>query len=138
MASKVDEILTGISERNELPNDEKCLVIGGNGHFLHYCGVPERVLDNNPDIADEACLVISASSEEPLDGNDEELRGALKWKFGEEGSNPSDYVMFYQLPDNEETDVKEETKRAYDRVGESAALPGNLLKAAWIMYNMVS
>ena len=29
--------------------------------------------------------------------------------------------------------VKDETKKAYDKVGETAQLPGNFLKAAWIM-----
>ena len=29
--------------------------------------------------------------------------------------------------------MKDETKKAYDKVGETAQLQGNLLKAAWIM-----
>jgi SAM-dependent methyltransferase len=35
-----------------------------------------------------------------------------------------------------EWQVKEETQKAYDKVGESAALQGNMLKAAWIMHSM--
>lgn len=42
--------------------DDKFLVIAGNGHFLHYCGVPERVLRENANLKPETCLVISESS----------------------------------------------------------------------------
>lgn len=42
--------------------DDKFLVIAGNGHLLHYCGVPERVLRENAELKPETCLVISESS----------------------------------------------------------------------------
>jgi hypothetical protein len=140
MATKINEFIAENSKKNddESKTNEKYLVIAGNGHFLHYCGVPERVLSAIPAIADESCLVISASTEEPLDEVDQGLSEVLKDNYGDEGSNPSDYVLLYQLTDDEEVDVKEETRKAYDKVGESAGLPGNKLKAAWIMYNMVS
>lgn len=139
MASKVNEIITGLSPINgdDDQRNERFLVIAGNGHFLHYCGVPERVLSENPAIAKDTCLVISASSDEDIDEK-HDLHDSLKEKFGKEGSNPADYVFFYQRPEEDEDDMdaKEETKRAYDKVGESAALPGNKLKAAWIMYSL--
>jgi arsenite methyltransferase len=138
MANKVSQLIAEASttKHDDEKGGEKFLVTAGNGHFLHYCGVPERVLDQNPEIADESCLVVSASSEEELK-DEQDLIGELESRYGEVGSNPADYVLFYKMPEEEnELDVKEETRRAYDKVGESAALPGNSLKAAWIMYNM--
>lgn len=138
MANKVSQLIdeARLRETDGANNGEKFLVIAGNGHFLHYCGVPERVLDKNPELADDSCLVVSAGSEAEMTDTHELLDG-LKARYGDIGSNPADYVLFYETPDDDiDLDVKEETRRAYDKVGESAALPGNSLKAAWIMYNM--
>jgi len=155
MAHRVNTLL------KEHPNKEdKFLVIAGNGHLLHYCGVPERVYAEHPDIVtqDSSCLVISESIEQGSILEKEEKEGnlseILKEQFGPEGSNPADYVFLYEIPqeildkwqhphdgnnnnNNEShTNAKEETQKAYDRVGESANLQGNTAKAAWIMYHM--
>jgi SAM-dependent methyltransferase len=158
------------NSNNDNETQEKFLVIAGNGHLLHYCGVPERVLGEHPELALDACLVISepttrgalTSACEQLCSDDCHLhlnkddsdtsatagkttgtantlvKDLLEDRFGIEGSNPADYILFYEQPDEDldEYQVKEETQKAYDKVGESAGLPGNTLKAAWIMYNM--
>jgi SAM-dependent methyltransferase/uncharacterized iron-regulated protein len=131
MAHKVNTLI------EKSPSQDRFLVIAGNGHLLHYCGVPERVLNEHPALAKDSCLVISES----MDGSDldeTKLPEVLTDRFGKEGSNPADYVFLYEIPPEilDEWHVKEETQKAYDKVGESAALPGNTLKAAWIMYHM--
>jgi len=139
MANKVNHVISDAATVSESGNDdEKFLVIAGNGHFLHYCGVPERVLDQNPELKDDSCLVVSASTYDPLE-DEHDLQNELNIRYGDVGSNPADYIYFYHdLPeeDDEIDSIKEETRKAYDKVGESAALPGNALKAAWIMYSM--
>ena len=130
MANKVNELVQGSTKK-----EDKVLVIAGNGHLLHHCGVPERVLKNNPEIAAETCLVISESTTESFD-EDKAIQDAVKVRFGKEGSNPADFIYFYRIPEDDFDDVKEETRKAYDRVGESAALEGNKMKAAWIMHNL--
>merc|ERR1711935_467317 len=62
----------------------------------------------------------------------------LQSRFGREGSNPADFMYFYEIPEEivEEWDVKEETKNAYNKVGDTANIPGNSLKAAWIMHSL--
>jgi SAM-dependent methyltransferase len=47
-------------------------------------------------------------------------------------------MYFYEIPEEilEEIDVKKETKNAYDKVGDTASIPGNSLKAAWIMHSL--
>jgi len=162
-------------ETEEAPN-EKFLVIAGNGHLLHYCGIPERVLRENPEIAADTCLVISenttsdsivddnennnnsagdeyecCNSDGSSDGNgndhgtsgdgsdvSSDVSAFLRSRFGREGSNPADFMYFYEIPEEivKEWNVKEETMNAYDKVGGTANLPGNSLKAAWIMHSL--
>lgn len=155
--------VTGLIQKNENEpevRNEKFLVIAGNGHLLHYCGVPERVLRENPGMAADTCLVISENTtsnsikgdnpggDENLDDSEkgEDIRtddsknvsAFLQSRFGREGSNPADFMYLYEIPDEilQEWDVKDETKNAYDKVGETANLPGNNLKAAWIMHSL--
>jgi SAM-dependent methyltransferase/uncharacterized iron-regulated protein len=152
MAHRITQLLRkSAEEKKKDPDatDDKFLVIAGNGHLKHYCGVPERVLRDMPEIANDTCLVISESTTSDLlstatDENDTKKDDAdqttkfLHERYGQEGSNPADYMYFYEIPDEilEDWSVKEETKKAYDKVGETANLPGNSLKAAWIMYHM--
>lgn len=126
-------------------NDDKFLVIAGNGHLLHYTGVPERVLRDNPEMASDTCLVISESTSADLmpSGNaTKSMASFLQSRFGKAGSNPADYIFFYEVPEammEEEwssDDAKEETKNAYNKVGDTASITGNQLKAAWIMHNL--
>ena len=160
--------VTGLIQKNETEEEvhnEKFLVIAGNGHLLHYCGVPERVLRENPEMAADTCLVISenTTSDSVMGNNMEDkeenlneckmdqfkkkedttvgdvsVSAFLQSRFGREGSNPADFMYLYEIPEEiiQEREVKEETKNAYDKVGETAAIPGNFLKAAWIMHSL--
>lgn len=134
MANKVNQL---IENEGKPDKGDKFLVIAGNGHLLHYCGVPERVLNEHPELASDSCLVISESAD-ASSFDEPKLSESLEDRFGKEGSNPADYVYLYEVPNEilDDWQVKEETQKAYDKVGESAALPGNMLKAAWIMYTM--
>ncbi|KAG7348360.1 arsenite S-adenosylmethyltransferase [Nitzschia inconspicua] len=146
MAHRVVELLKE-SSNNPQGDNEKFLVIAGNGHLKHYCGVPERVLRDAPNLSlEDTCLIISESTtSEALDqtenfhnnSHDTPLTAYIQDRFGE-GSNPADYVYFYEIPEAilDEWSVKDETKKAYDKVGETASLQGNKLKAAWIMYHL--
>jgi uncharacterized iron-regulated protein/protein-L-isoaspartate O-methyltransferase len=141
MAHRVTELLQKSDE------NEKFLVIAGNGHMKHYCGVPERVLRDAPELSPaDTCLVISESttaksldkSHNPQkDTTDAPMTSFLQERFGE-GSNPADYMYFFEIPQEmlDEWAAKEETKKAYDNVGSTASLPGNALKAAWIMHHL--
>ena len=151
MAHRVTRLIQN-NKNEEDADNEKFLVIAGNGHLLHYCGVPERVLRENPKMAADTCLVISENTtSESLIGKeqntrnkdskcitDEDVTAFLQSRFGKEGSNPADFMYFYEIPEEiiDEWEVKEETKNAYDKVGGTASLPGNSLKAAWIMHSM--
>lgn len=162
MAYRVTELIRQNDSETD-DRDEKFLVIAGNGHLMHYCGVPERVLRENPEMAADTCLVISEnttsdsllgkdtgdddddkvgdsgeSEERKKDDDDDVSVDFLQSRFGQEGSNPADFMYFYEIPEEiiAEWDAKEETKNAYDKVGNTASIPGNALKAAWIMHSM--
>jgi len=162
-------LVTGLIQNNNEEggvDNEKFLVIAGNGHLLHYCGVPERVLRENPELAADTCLVISENTtsatlmgkhnedenENDIHGDDDDdgyenkeeknkggnVAAFLQSRFGQEGSNPADFMYFYEIPEEilDEWEVKEETKNAYNKVGDTANIPGNSLKAAWIMHSL--
>ena len=146
MANRINTIIGDSDDDGFISRkNDKLLVIAGNGHVKYYCGVPERVLNKYPQLASETCLVISESvpSDSKLD-DDESIINELSNRYGDptdtSRQNPADHVYFYNLPEEDNADVltaaKAETKKAYDKVGESARLPGNIAKAAWIMYNM--
>ena len=126
MARKIDSLL------EEIESTDKLLVIAGNGHLLHYCGVPERV--NFP--VDQTCLIVSmsASSTDNLDDIDQIYRH-MEANSGPEGTYPADFVFVYKDSHRQQEldEVKLETLSAYDRVGESAHLKGNMKKAEAIM-----
>ena len=135
--------------------DDRILVIAGNGHLLYYCGVPERVLQANPDLP--TCLIISQSMD-AIPTSPPQVLEELERHFPK-GSNPADYVYLYQdqwedeeedvpleqpepTPTNlnnvnsESQNVKDETRQAYDQVGASAHLTGNAKRARYIMTQM--
>ena len=57
MAHRVTELL------RDADSNVKFLVIAGNGHMKHYCGVPERVLRDTQKLSpSDTCLVISEST----------------------------------------------------------------------------
>jgi SAM-dependent methyltransferase/uncharacterized iron-regulated protein len=156
-----------ISRHSGSTDNDKFLIIAGNGHVLHYTGVPERVLRDNPQLTpSDVCLVISqsihnrdsfpnvTSTEETEEDEQEDktsstnnnknknqLKTWLQSQFGQEGSNPADYIFFYEIPEDilEEwsaIEAKHETQKAYNKVGDTATIPGNLVKAAWIMHHL--
>lgn len=121
---------------------DKFLVIAGNGHLLYYCGIPERVLEQDPELAQHTCLVMSQRVKAQDLEQKEYIREMLKDTYPE-GSNPCDYLYLYvdnkEEEEEEEVDtqwVKAETKKAYDKVGQSAHLEGNAQRAYHIMTNM--
>lgn len=86
MANKINELI-------EQHDGDKFLVIAGNGHVLHYCGVPERVLIKHPNLAAETCVIVSTSTSTPLD---EIILQSVFDNYGPEGSNPADYLYLYE------------------------------------------
>jgi len=94
-------------------------------------------LEQHPELAQKTCLILSQGVDAVDLEQEESIRQMLKESYPE-GSNPSDYLYLYvdDKYDNEEADVKEETKKAYDKVGQSAHLEGNAQRAYHIMTNM--
>ena len=118
MAHSINQLI----DRYKHDTATKFLVICGNGHVLHHCGVPERVLKEHPDMS--TCLIVSHESSSM---NMEDMQDVL-------GSNPADYVYIFQ--DTNSLEAKRETRHVYDKVGESAHLEGNMKKAAAIMKSL--
>lgn len=74
---------------------------------MHYCGVPERVFSENPLIKDHSCLVVTEESNESLDAainDDKKLIQGLIDTFGQEGTNPADFI--YVFDEDEEVEQK--------------------------------
>lgn len=126
--------------------EQRYLVIAGYGHMEHYCGVPERILKVFPEMADKSMLLIAHEADEDVDlwVEDEKVFESVKAVFGPEGAEnaPADYFFVYEEdfePADEEDEateadkVKQETIAAYDKVGETAYLKGNLGKAKAVM-----
>lgn len=139
-------------------DNDKILVLVGNGHVLHGCGVPERVLSEHPELVDGSCVVVSHKYRRRLDrgtssaaaeaGEDANSR-ILKDLSDSFSPNAADYFYVYSDDGEPSPDgaggaqtvssgsaAKLETKTAYDRVGESAHYEGNLAKAVAIMRAM--
>lgn len=154
-------ITAGGSDNNEekvSDVDEKVLVLAGNGHVLGYSGVPERVLQQYPELAADACVLVSHHSVVDLPtsciGVEDSssllsLEHNILQELKDSNSNLADYVYVYreepepaphdgqqEESSNSPTAVKQETQEAYDRVGESAHLKGNSAKATAIMTAM--
>jgi dihydroxyacid dehydratase/phosphogluconate dehydratase len=111
-------------------------VIAGKGHVQHFCGVPERVFKEHPSLEEDALLVVShpCSANLDLKKSDEQILEGVTETFGKEGSNPADYIYIYDESEYEDdNEVKRKTAEAYNQVGETAHLHGNLHKARAIM-----
>lgn len=126
MAYKINSL---IRESNE---EERFLVIAGNGHLSYYQGVPERVLAENPHLIDECCLVTSHEWDGGLIGGSSPEHLLDELEAGPPGANPADYLYVFQEGEDPDA-VKAETQQAYDKVGETAHLDGNLERARAIM-----
>jgi SAM-dependent methyltransferase len=130
MANKVNQLL-----KDSADDKEKFLVVAGNGHLLHWCGVPERVLNSNPGLSNQTCVIVSHPSTADLE-DEGAVKRDLEDSFGPEGWNPGDFVFVFKddrLDYISEEIAKAETKHAYDKVGESAHLEGSMTKAKAIM-----
>mmetsp|Transcript_22416 Transcript_22416/g.33889 ORF Transcript_22416/g.33889 Transcript_22416/m.33889 type:complete len:589 (+) Transcript_22416:95-1861(+) len=135
MAHKISQLIHESEDEND-----KFLVIAGNGHLKHYQGVPERVFSEHPELINKSCLVTSHQWEgDFLDGSSpQNLLDDLE--AGPPGANPADFLYVY-VDDRDNMplcqilgeEVKEETKEAYNRVGETAHLEGNMKRAKAIM-----
>jgi uncharacterized iron-regulated protein len=145
MAHKINTLL------DQPRQDDKILVLVGNGHVLGYSGVPERVLQKHPELAAETCVIVSHHGTD-LDWDKNSDESSLKQTIVHHlnqawgPANIADYVYIYreQEMDTHQQQrqqptagtVKEETKSAYDKVGETAHVPGNAKKAMAIMKGM--
>jgi len=136
MAHKINSLIRESEDEND-----RFLVIAGNGHLSHYQGVPERVFAEHPELINQCCLVTSHQWEGELigDGSPEHMLDELE--VGPKGANPADFLYVYVDDEKNKLQccpmsgesVKEETKQAYDKVGETAHLQGNLRRARAIM-----
>ena len=140
MAHKINEVVDKSSQ-----GKDKVLVLVGNGHILGYSGVPERVLERHPELADETCVMVSNHGTElPTKGDEGSLKSSILHHLTNSWGpcNLADYIYVYReqqetsSPTVNDADIKEETKAAYDKVGETAQIQGNTAKAKAIMKAM--
>lgn len=116
--------------------DDRFLVLAGNGHVSHYQGVPERVLAKHVHMIPQSCLILSHLWKGTLPLS--ETSGA-DIVASQEGT--ADYVLaFHEKDDNEgviitisEEEVKKDVADMYNKVGETAHLEGNSIRARAIM-----
>ena len=127
MAHKINTL---IKESDD--EEDRFLVIAGNGHLSYYQGVPERVLEEHPELVNSCCLITSHEWDKGLIGGSTAMHLLDELEAGPPGANPADY--FYVFQEGEDPDaVKAQTREAYDKVGETAYVEGNLLRARAIM-----
>ena len=159
MAHKINTLLAPSPQENIgfINKSDKILVLAGNGHILGYSGVPERVLQEHPELSAETCVLIShhsRTSDPQTKCTGIETSSSLEQNILEElqetNSNLADYVYVYREQPKTEpgldkeqptaqgslVSAKQETQEAYDRIGESAHIKGNAAKAIAIMTNM--
>ena len=77
--------------------DQKYLIIMGQNymnHWSHNFGVPQRVFAEHPGLKDQAAFVIGRESDDIIDvtKDEDEIMKGFKLVFGEEGTNPADYM----------------------------------------------
>ena len=125
MAYKLNSLIRDSQEAE----DEKFLVIAGNGHIVNYQGVPERVLKENPSLIDKCCLITSHEWEGGLIENTPEVV-LEELEAGPPGANPADFMYVYE---DFKSIASHETLEAYNKVGETAHIDGNSRRAKAIM-----
>lgn len=119
--------------------------------------MPERVLAANKHLMEDSCLIVAYESDHAVDTYEEDeavfLKGITQM-FGPVGSQAADLLYIYELEDEEEEEEKKaseleeakkadklddseqakaETAEAYDKVGATAHLKGDVKKAKAIM-----
>jgi hypothetical protein len=116
----------------------------------YYNGIPERIINANPQLQGNYSLVVAHESDHSIEitQEDHDILEGVKNVFGPPGTNPADYLYIYQEdPYDDEEDgeaeqqeeltagdqVKKETADAYNKVGNTAHLKGNIKKAKAVM-----
>ena len=123
--------------RLDLKGDDRMLIVCGIGHMLYSHGVPERMIANgiNPnDILRVACIPTANKS---IVSDDTDKKGdvisLLKESFGGPENDAADICFIYEDDydsEEEEENVRTETREAYDKVGSTAHLSGGDLRKA--------
>jgi len=131
MAHKVNQLL------DVSPADDKILVITGSAHMFYNCGVPERIYASHPEIQADTYRIYTRVADHRLPLTRADEIGTVEAAFGKD-SDPADLCLIFEevdAPTQEELEmqVKAETASAYDKVGETAAIEGNLRKAEKMM-----
>jgi arsenite methyltransferase len=130
MAHKINTLIRESDDEND-----RFLVIAGNGHLAYYQGVPERVLGEHPHLINTCCLIISHEWDQGLIGGSSPTFLLKELEAGPPGANPADFFYIYQEGENPDA-VKAETREAYDKVGATAHIEGNLDRARAIMTSL--
>ena len=142
-----------------ITGQDRMLLVCGVGHMLYWNGVPERILANatesnvvkkKDDILRIACLpvakgALNLSSNSNVDTDTDtystEIISTLKNEYGSSDHDAADICFLYEEVSEEEPEIemelelddnaiREETKAAYDKVGNTAHLEGGDLKKA--------
>lgn len=95
MAHKVSQLMETAAD------EEKFLVIAGNGHVAYYQGVPERVLQRHPELS---CAVVTSHEYLGLSASHHRTAQDLlenQLDLGPPGSNPADFVFVYETKTSE-------------------------------------
>ena len=124
MASTVRRSLEAAAE------EDKFLVIAGLGHLEYRFGVPERV-DRHGLVTPDRTVIVSVRNTADFPDHETEAESIGRVdKF--EQKYPGDYIYMY-TDDDEGEDVKNEISAAYDKVGSTAKMEGNLELAKKVM-----
>ena len=119
---------------------DRVLVLCGNGHMGFGHGVPERIFKKHPRLRSEATSVYSRPALLDVDEQvglrlPDDMSGVLHSVVpAAEGDVAADFCFVYQDTAAMEAErVKQESIKAYDRVGDTAHLEGDIKKAVRIM-----
>ena len=124
MAWKVSRLLSD----PKTDDDEMFVLIMGNGHMGYNHGVPERLFKLHPSVEGDCYRVIARCADDKLTFD---LNGATR-VFGDASKNAAELCFLYEVAENIDS-VKAETAKAYNKVGGTAHIEGNLLLAKKVM-----
>jgi SAM-dependent methyltransferase/uncharacterized iron-regulated protein len=126
------------------PPDDRFLVVCGVGHCAYSYGVPERIFSSNPNLQQQTFRIISLPLASGVDvDSPAEMQIAVSKELGGPGTcDPADMCLAFAeveadcvhlAPASSLERIKSETAAAYDAVGDTAHMPGNMLRASAIM-----
>ena len=107
--------------------DQTYLVICGNGHMGYGFGVPERIFAHRPELESSVYMLYARAADHKVDISGNGLEGVFM-----KDTPASDVCFLYEMEEDIET-VKEETAKAYNKVGGTAHIAGNLTMANKVM-----